>query len=433
VKLTIPFTKGKFIDLSVKKVNNLYSLNDHQPIGLDVLGFDGFKQQNQNEQTLIDSGYGSNVTVYSIIKDIAQSGADIPKVLIDENNPDEPIIEGELFQLLQNPAILNGEELTQFAYFEALITFLLPLTANSYFKAVTAYEIDDKAAQFNISAEEILHTKYVNPTTFGLNCGEGLSPLQAALFSLTGSNDIQKAISIMVKNQGVRGILTNKGERSLKPEEARHLSNLANEKLRGVKNFNKVHISNTDMTYLQMGMNATDLKVIESSVLTDRQLCNAYGVSSRLYNDPANSTFNNMKEANKSFFTKAVLPTLDKLLMDINNTWLKQWSERDNKRYKWGIDTSGVEALQADQKTEAEKDKIVMDGVNVVLNMPISSDAKAQLLENEYGFSDTDAQTLVAPVGNLNKTLETLKSLSPLLANKLVEKLTEEEIRNLLK
>jgi len=464
VKLTIPFTKGKFIDLSVKKVNNLYSLNDHQPIGLDVLGFDGFKQQNQNEQTLIDSGYGSNVTVYSIIKDIAQSGADIPKVLIDENNPDEPIIEGELFQLLQNPAILNGEELTQFAYFEALITFLLssgntyqrglesigfgsawqkmeiipsgivtPLTANSYFKPVTAYEIDDKAAQFNISAEEILHTKYVNPTTFGLNCGEGLSPLQAALFSLTGSNDIQKAISIMVKNQGVRGILTNKSERSLKPEEARHLSNLANEKLRGVKNFNKVHISNTEMSYLQMGMNATDLKVIESSVLTDRQLCNAYGVSSRLYNDPANSTFNNMKEANKSFFTKAVIPTLDKLLMDINNTWLKQWSERDNKRYKWGIDTSGVEALQADQKTEAEKDKIVMDGVNVVLNMPISSDAKAQLLENEYGFSDKDAQTLVAPVGNLNKTLETLKSLSPLLANKLVEKLTEEEIRNLLK
>ena len=237
----------------------------------------------------------------------------------------------------------------------------------------------------------------------------------------------------MVKNQGVRGILTNKGERSLKPEEARHLSNLANEKLRGVKNFNKVHISNTDMTYLQMGMNATDLKVIESSVLTDRQLCNAYGVSSRLYNDPANSTFNNMKEANKSFFTKAVLPTLDKLLMDINNIWLKQWSERDNKRYKLTADTSGVEALQADQKTEAEKDKIVMDGVNVVLNMPISSDAKAQLLENEYGFSDTDAQTLVAPVGSLNKTLETLKSLSPLLANKLVEKLTEEEIRNLLK
>jgi hypothetical protein len=179
-------------------------------------------------------------------------------------------------------------------------------------------------------------------------------------------------------------------------------------------------------------MTADQLKVIESGVLTDRQLCNAFGVSSRLYNDPANSTFNNMKEANKSFYTKAVIPTLNKLLMDINNDWLSQWSERDNKRYKLILDTSGVEALQADQKTEAEKDKIVMDGVNLILQMQTTSEAKKTLLQEEYGYSEDTATALVAPVGSPNPTLETLKSLSPLLANKLIEGFTPEELRQLL-
>ena len=73
-----------------------------------------------------------------------------------------------------------------------------------------------------------------------------------------------------------------------------------------------------------------------------------------------------------------------------------------------------------------------MDGVNVVMNMPISSDAKQSLLINEYDMNEEQAAILVAPVGRANATLETLKSLSPLLANKLLEKLSDEEIKALL-
>ena len=95
-------------------------------------------------------------------------------------------------------------------------------------------------------------------------------------------------------------------------------------------------------------------------------------------------------------------------------------------------DFSEVEALQSDKKTEAEKDKIIMDGVNVIMNMPISSAAKQSLLINDYNFTQEQAEVIVAPVGRANPTLETLKSLSPLLANKLLEKLSDEEIKALL-
>ena len=47
-------------------------------------------------------------------------------------------------------------------------------------------------------------------------------------------------------------------------------------------------------------------------------------------------------------------------------------------------DFSNVEALQSDKKTEAEKDKIVLDGVNVIIAMPITNESKAILLKETY-------------------------------------------------
>ena len=47
-------------------------------------------------------------------------------------------------------------------------------------------------------------------------------------------------------------------------------------------------------------------------------------------------------------------------------------------------DFSNVEALQADKKTEAEKDKIVIDGVAAIVGMPISSESKGILLKETY-------------------------------------------------
>lgn len=461
MKIPIPFTKGKSFDLSIKSHSTFYPLNSTTS---ELLGFDlNNLTDNQSEQKLIDKGYGQNVTVYAIIKKIAQSGADIPKILIDENNPDEIIEDGEVFDMLQQPGILQGETLSQYDYFEALITYLLsggntyqrgldavgfgdiwqqmeilpsglvvPVVSDSYLRGATNYQFSDKQKQFNISPEDVIHTKFVNPTTLGLNTLEGLSPLQAAIYALTGSTDIQKAIAIMVKNQGARGVLSNKSDRIMTPEAAKTLSAKANENIRGVKNFNKVHVSNTDMGYTQIGMSATDLKIIESGVLTDRQLCNAYSCPSVLFNDPSNSTYNNYTTALKTLYTDAVIPVCNKILADNNKDWLSQWSLRDNKKYSWQLDTSSVEALQADQKIEAEKDKIRMDGVNVILNMPISAEAKANLLQSEYGYNVEDATALIQPAGAVNATLEALKSLSPLLANKLLEGLTPEEIRNLL-
>ena len=425
MKFKIPFSKGKQLDLSLKS----HSYNDSNSFITtgNFVGFGGFSSNNENNQGLINTGYASNVTVYSIIKKIASNAADVPKILIDATNPDEVemITDGEVFEMLQQPAIYQGRKLSQNDYFETVITYLLstgdvyqrgltsvgfgdlwqqleilpsgfttPITGNSYLDGARGYQFTDKQKTFNIPLEEVLHTKYINPSDKGLQSLEGLSPLQAALYSLTGSSDIQKAISIMVKNQGSRGILTNKGERPMDAEEAKQMKSSVNQKIRGIENFNSIHVTGTDVNYLNMGMNATDLKIIESGVLTDRQLCNAFSVPSVLFNDPANSTYNNYTTALKSLYTDAVLPVNNKILQDINNGWLAQYSLRDNKRYRIIQDTSSIEALQADQKEEADKDKANMEGVNTVLNMPITDEAKSRLLQITYGYTEEIANEI---------------------------------------
>jgi len=145
-----------------------------------LIGF-GDPTTNQSEQELINTGYGQNVTAYAIIKKIAQTGADIPKILIDENNPEDIIEDGEVFDMLQEPATYQGERLNQFDYFEALITYILssgniyqrgqsavgfgdiwqhmellpsgivePLVGNSFLGGVRGFQIDDKQRQFTI-------------------------------------------------------------------------------------------------------------------------------------------------------------------------------------------------------------------------------------------------------------------------------------------
>ena len=85
MKFKIPFSKGKQLDLSLKS----HSYNDSNSFITtgNFVGFGGFSSNNENNQGLINTGYSSNVSVYSIIKKIASNAADVPKILIDLQCP----------------------------------------------------------------------------------------------------------------------------------------------------------------------------------------------------------------------------------------------------------------------------------------------------------------------------------------------------------
>ena len=47
-----------------------------------------------------------------------------------------------------------------------------------------------------------------------------------------------------------------------------------------------------------------------------------------------------------------------------------------------------IEVLQKDKKQEAQKDKIVMDGINVILGMPIAMESKVLMIKENYNLSE---------------------------------------------
>lgn len=404
------------------KGDTFYALNSVNTSGL--LGFDGsYDGVIKSQQNLIDEGYGSNVTTYAIIKKIAQVGADIPIYIytLNKSGEKEKVEKGDLYELLKRPSVWQGESLSKTDWMEMAITYLLttgnlyqrgvkasgfgdvwyqlqflpsgitkPIVPNSYFSQPSGYVVNDMVSTFSVPFEEVLHTRFISPTSYGLNNFIGLSPLQAAVYSLTGSTDVHKAIAIMVKNQGVRGVLTNESDRSMTPQEREKAEQIADSKLRGLGNFNRVMVSNSKMNYLQIGMSATDLKIIESGVLTDRMLCNAYAFPSVLLNDPANTSYNNYHEAVKALYNIAVIPVVNKIIDDLNNIWISQFEKRDNKKYWLEICTDEIDALQTDKKELAEKNKTLSDSIVSILSAPITQESKINALIYTH---DMDEQT----------------------------------------
>ena len=68
-----------------------------------------------------------------------------------------------------------------------------------------------------------------------------------------------------------------------------------------------------------MAMSSTDLQLVEKGVINLRAICNVFGLDSSLFNDPANKTFNNRKEAEKALYTNAIIPIVTNIVIPIAN------------------------------------------------------------------------------------------------------------------
>ena len=414
----------------------------------------------QADDKLITEGFERNAQAYSIIRKISETGSDVPWIPkeIKADGTLEDVKDGRFVDFVMQP---NTEQ-TQKDFKEESFTYMLTtgdlfwqplesvgfgiselktwpsqlievLSTQANPLTVSGYQFELGRQKESFSTDELIHLQYVNPTTRGIESLRGLSPLAAAWLALSGDNQRAEAQDAMLKNRGIAGIFTSEDEYPLDREEQKEQQRILDSQIGGASKFNKVIAGRGKGKFIQMGMSSTDLEILKTAIQNLRMLCNVYGAPSELFNDPANKTFANQKAALKSFYENSVLPLDRRVLSKYNSTVVQDWSKRDNKNYTVVQDLEHIGALHEDEKQKAEKDKITMEGVAVVLGMPISSEAKASLLSDQFEFTTEQSAAIIAPAGKANSTLELLGSLSPLLANKLIEKLTDEEIRELLK
>lgn len=374
---------------------------------------------------VINKAYVSNGDVYSIVKKIADNAKHIPRELWKKEGDEwVQVMEGDLWELVtQRP----NEQQNIHDFVEQSITNLLtkgntfrrgrktPGFGEAFQEIITVNNdiitIDCMIEDFNyipkqyklelgtnkliVPVEDMNHVKFYNPSQMGFSSCLGLSPLQAGLLSLVASNDNKKAQSVLVRNQGVRGMITSRSDRAQTPEERNQIQAAADARMMGAAKFGKAIATSANVDFIQMGMDATQLKIIESAVMKMRDLCNLYGVDSSLFNDPSNKTYNNRKEAEKAMFTNAVIPVNEKDIHSLNEWLLPAWNEKDNTTYQIRQNLSAIPVLHEDEDKKAAKQEKVSKIIISILVADITNEQKIFSLMRSLNLSEDEAKEIV--------------------------------------
>lgn len=410
--------------------NRFFKLQDRN----DLIGsydfhtneFVPFKSKDFHGQDLLTHGYERNVDAYAVVKKIVDITKSIPWVIEKKtDNGWEKFEDSTLQELIDNPnkfkkyswqdiqemyltfLLCNGNGYLHAEELGGLRKELDVLPSNhviircndNFFLPNTKYEFCLGKTNETLDNEELSHLRLFNPSFSNVEQSMyGLSAFEVAYRVIQVGNDKWDADAHLLKNRGIAGIISDKSERPMTPDEAKAVQEKFDRESSGTSKFGKIRVTNKDLKYIQMGMSSTDLQLVQKGVITLRAMCNVFGLDSSLFNDPANKTFNNRLEAEKAMYTNAIIPLSEKISQEFTRFLANNHYKEGNVRMRQ--DFSSVEALQKDKKQEAEKDKIVMEGINTIISMNISTEGKKALLIDDYKMSKDKANAILKDFNN---------------------------------
>ena len=338
----------------------------------------------ENDDTYIKDGYRKNATIYSLVNIITNAATTIPfqiyekvkenevkryKALtsgsIDANsiykanlirkNAMVELEETELHKLLERPNAaqsysswiseliafgkLTGNRyiygiapetgMNQGKYKELYVmpSQIMEIVSGGIMQPVQKYRIEYQGA-YDIPAEDVCHIKDFNPYYDGTGSHlYGQSPLRAGLRSLTTNNEAVQTGVKYLQNQTARGILTS-DEGDLNEVQAQQLKDKFRKNFQGSDNAGDVIITPKKLSWVNFGLNASDVSLIQQYNASIKDLCNIYAVPVQLLNNTESATYNNMKEAKKALYQNCVIPELNKIRDELNRWLVPKFGEK---------------------------------------------------------------------------------------------------------
>jgi len=338
----------------------------------------------ENDDTYIKDGYRKNATIYSIVNIITNAATTIPFQVYEKVNENEVKrykaltsgsvdansiykanlirknamveLEGtELHKLLERPNAaqsysswlseliafgkLTGNRyiygiapetgINQGKYKELYVmpSQIMEIVSGGIMQPVQKYRIEYQGA-YDIPADDICHIKDFNPYYDGTGSHlYGQSPLRAGLRSLTTNNEAVQTGVKYLQNQTARGILTS-DEGDINEVQAQQLKDKFRKSFQGADNAGDVIITPKKLSWVNFGLNAADVSLIEQYNASIKDLCNIYAVPVQLLNNTESSTYNNMKEAKKALYQNCVIPELNKIRDELNRWLVPKFGEK---------------------------------------------------------------------------------------------------------
>ena len=332
---------------------------------------------NENDDSYITEGYQKNATIYSLINLITKAATTIPFQVYEKTNENDykrykaltsgmmdsasiqkasllqknalvELQDTELHKILErpNPAQSYNAWLTELIAFGKLTgnryiygigpdtganvgkfteLYVMPsqvmeIISNGIMEPVSKYKLEYNGTKY-IDASEICHIKDFNPYYDGTGSHMyGQSPLRAGLRSLTTNNEAVQTGVKYLQNQTARGLLTSEmGD--INEVQAQQLKDKFRRQHQGSDNAGDIIITPNKMSWVNFGLNASDVSLIAQYNASIKDLCNIYNVPVQLLNNTDSSSYNNMKEAKKALYQNAVIPELVKIKDELNR-WL---------------------------------------------------------------------------------------------------------------
>jgi len=399
-----------------------------RPIGLEKLEAD-----QHDLKYPFDEAYAKTSDVYSIVNNkIVKNALSIPWVpMIRKGDEEEPVTKGRFYDFVMNP---NPEQSIQdfreqglqqlmlggTVFFYGSVPFGFTVVENGYqlhpqmtriitkwegmFNHVKGYEYRVGGKDFKILPELISLLKFANPSDFGINSQRGLAPVTAGYLTIEGLRGSQATHAGLLKNQVAAGIMSNESEYVMTPKDQERQQKLLDARL-GVGEpgwAGKIIQSMAKVKYTKLGLDPTQLKIIEGKTLKLRDLCNIFDIKSELMNDPGTRSISNgyINKSERDMWKNAVLPNDEKYLKGFEKAYVKAWSKRDfpagNAEYFIKQDTSNILALKQDEKTKAEKGKSTAEIITTILTAEISNEAKIQTLMRSLEIPRDEAEVFVS-------------------------------------
>ena len=338
---------------------------------------DSIVWNSENDNSYITEGYRKNATIYSLINLITKAATTIPFQVYEKTNENDykrykaltsgmmdassiqkasilqkralvELHDTDLHKLLErpNPAQSYNSWITELIAFGKLTgnryiygigpdngpnegkfteLYVMPsqvmeIVSGGIMEPVSQYKLEYNGTKY-IDASDICHIKDFNPYYDGTGTHlYGQSPLRAGLRSLTTNNEAVQTGVKYLQNQTARGVLMS-DEGDLNQVQAQQLKDTFRRQHQGSENAGDVIITPKKLSWLNFGLNAVDVSLIEQFNASQKDLCNIYNVPVQLLNNTDSSSYNNMKEAKKALYQNAVIPELLKIQDELNR-WL---------------------------------------------------------------------------------------------------------------
>ena len=138
----------------------------------------------------------------------------------------------------------------------------------------------------------------------------------------------------------------------LSPSEQTDLQTTWDIKTTGSRKAGKVYVTTQAVDYTRLGLDPSQMRLLEHNTEALRDICRIYGVPSQLFSDTASSTYNNMQEAKKTFYTDVILPLSEKIDKALGSFVLKKFG---SETAYWCLETSKIDILNQADKVLSDK------------------------------------------------------------------------------